>query len=90
MYLFGAFGVVLAPFGLFWQAVSGFQDQGVTFYRIQNLTHIQNVTRFFGKSIENVTCQVRALKARMGGFGRRWGGERSPRGGWWTEVEFGW
>ena len=38
------------------------------------MTHIQNVTLFFGKSIENVTCQVRALTAWMGGFGR--GGAR--------------
>ena len=34
------------------------------------MTHIENVTRFSAKSIENVTCQVRALTAWMGGFGQ--------------------
>ena len=52
--------------------MSGFHVGSVTFWRIQNLTHIENVTRFLGKSIENVTCQVRALPCWMGGFG--WGG----------------
>ena len=40
------------------------------------MTHIENVTRYFGKSIENVTCQVRGLSGRsgvLGGCGRGFG-----------------